>query len=229
MKGSRTYIQATAYHEAGHAVAALNVGRSVHMVIVDLQRPGNGRMGYKTPSKNPFNIGDGAGNAKAAWNYTYQMTLDSIFVLLAGPMAESKLLRKPLRLMGNKSDLNRSILLKARLERLSEFASDYTDVPKIDVDLLERMRGKVRRWVGRPRTWKAVETVADRLTERGEIDSDELSYLVGESKGYEFGQLHLENTAPYCSLEPIPGGDNLRFITPSSTNSTLLGLVKVAS
>jgi hypothetical protein len=199
MKGSRTHIQATAYHEAGHAVAALKVNRYVVKIIVDHQNPGNGRMGYRIPAKNPFNIGDGAGNARAAWNYTYQMAIDSIFVSLAGPMAESRLLRKPLRLMGNRSDLNKSILDRARLMRLAEFASGYTDVPKIDAALLDNMRDKTRRWVNRPVTWKMIEAVATRLIEKGEIFGEELFHLIGESKALESGQKQLERNVAHTS------------------------------
>tara|TARA_B100001964_G_C14132773_1_gene553695 strand:+ start:68 stop:784 length:717 start_codon:yes stop_codon:yes gene_type:complete len=191
MRGHRAHIKAAAYHESGHALAALRVGRYVSRIVVDHGLPGNGVMSCQTPGKNPFNLADGAGNAMAAWNYTYQTTLDAIFVSLAGPLSEAKLLGKPLRLMGNKSDLNYSIYLCARLQRLSKFASDYTDVPPIDVKLLNQMRDKVRRWINRPKTWAAITEVSEQLALVGHIDGDILGYVIGASQGTKSGQKHM--------------------------------------
>jgi hypothetical protein len=56
MRGYRTQIEANACYEAGHALAALKVGRYVTKVVVDHKRPGNGVMYYRMSSKNPFRL-----------------------------------------------------------------------------------------------------------------------------------------------------------------------------
>ena len=191
MRGYQTHLEATAYHEAGHAVVALKVGRYVPVVEVNSQNPEQGAAYIIPPRGNPFNIGDGEGNARAAWDHTYETTLGYIFIALAGPLAESKLLRKPLRLMGSRSDLNRAMMFAKRLKTLSEFACEYTDVQPVNIHLLDQMRDRVQRWIRRPRNWEAISMVAAHLVEYGDIDGGQLAYLIGVTKDFESGQGHL--------------------------------------
>jgi hypothetical protein len=145
MKGRQTHIDVTAYHEAGHALAALKIGRYVPKVMVDATNPGEGFTVHWHRPANPF---DFVRNPDFAWRHTYQTTLDSMFISLAGPIAEAKLLHKPIRHLGSYSDYRTCMMLCHRLSILAEFARDYTDTPTIKVEeLLDRQRDRTRCYV----------------------------------------------------------------------------------
>ncbi len=177
MSGKQTHIDVTAYHEAGHALAALKVGSYVGKVAVNLANPGEGVTFHYSPPRNPFDL---ARNPDFAWRHTYQTTLDTMFILLAGPMAEAKLLHKPLRDLGSYSDYNACMKLCLRLRDLAEFAGEYTDSPIIKFDeLLDQQRDRTRRWLGHPKTWRMVDAIASALIKHGQLDGHILAMAIG--------------------------------------------------
>lgn len=182
-RGAQTHLLATAYHESGHALACLKVGRYVSRVVIRRDAPGSGAMHNAHAPKNPFDLARNRGTARAAWEYTYRSALDEIFVCLAGPLAEAKATATPLRQMGNRSDLDRCIRVVSRLKELTEFASDFVTVPAISEEaLFNQYRQKVRRWVGRRPNWRTITAIADQLMMVGEIDGEELSWIIGASR-----------------------------------------------
>lgn len=183
MRGYQTHALATAYHEAGHALAALHVGRYVSEVTIDHRDPRNGGIWHRKPIRNPYRISSGHGTAQAAWTHTFDTTLDDMFINLAGPTAESKLLGSPLRQLGNTSDLENCMSLMQRLQILATFASHYTHIPAIDsIKLLNKTREKARRWIARPKIWKAIEVVALFLSEEKWVNGEQLHHLIGAAQ-----------------------------------------------
>ncbi len=80
--GKFTHTEVTAYHEAGHAVAALQHRRYVDLISVSLEIPGNGITRYlRSNFINPFLFLDGAGAVSAAWDLELQETKGEIKIL----------------------------------------------------------------------------------------------------------------------------------------------------
>ncbi len=101
--GKKLHINVAAYHEAGHALAALREGRQVSLVFAFHKYPGNGMCLYAPKPINPHDLAFNPGTAKAAWNHTLEATCAEIRIALAGPLAEAKVLGKPLRSLGDGS------------------------------------------------------------------------------------------------------------------------------
>ncbi|HIE89525.1 MAG TPA: hypothetical protein EYP91_22320 [Gammaproteobacteria bacterium] len=191
-RGYPAHIKGTAYHEAGHAIAALKMERFVHRLAVDHNNPGRGVTWYNSAKSNPYNIESSPGKALLAWQYTYDTTLNDIFILLAGPMAESKLLARPLRQLGNKRDLDTCMELACRLDERAKTARKWTDIPHIQkAELLNHMRRRTRAWVNGKKTWNAISVVATALINNTWVENESLSDLVGQSLCFESRQLQL--------------------------------------
>jgi hypothetical protein len=172
----RTYISVAAWHEAGHALAAMREGRWVVAVEVSAALPGNGvtrQLVRRRP--NRFNPMRGRGNARAAWLDTLERYLPEIRVALAGPLAEAKAVNRPLRALGAELDLRRCQQLIRRLEDLRGFIeSRGVDCGPPIAELVDEQRRRVRRWLGRPHNWGAIERIAHHLMARGRITAREV-------------------------------------------------------
>ena len=211
MNGEQTHKLATAYHEAGHALGALKVGRYVTRVVVSTASPGTGFVQFRKGARNPFYLCAGPGSARAAWDHTYNSIVNEIFVLLAGPLAEAKATATPLRQMGNTSDLNQCMRLVTKLRMLADFVSDFAEIPDFNEEvLLEEYRKRVRRWVGRPANWLSITAIAECLMRAGQVDGEQLSNIVGQSRGQNLGS----------SLVPTGSGDSA-LLNPNSRKRLL--------
>ena len=122
MKGSNSHITVTAYHEAGHALAALKQGRFVKTVEVSLINPGNGRTIIWLARKNPYDL---VRHPDLAWRHTYNNTLEEIFVLLAGPIAEARCLGKPIRSLKGHSGAVQGIAFAAGGKSIAAACADH--------------------------------------------------------------------------------------------------------
>lgn len=175
-RGSRTHIGVAAWHEAGHALAAMREGRWVVAVEVSATRPGCGvTRQFVRRRRNRFDPVRGRGNARAAWLDTQARYLAELRVALAGPLAEAKAINRPLRALGAELDLHKCQHLARRLEHLREYLEDegIDCGPPID-ELFNEQRKRVRRWLGRPETWGAIERIARQLTFRHRITAREV-------------------------------------------------------
>lgn len=180
MHKKNTNFDIAAYHEAGHALAALREGRRVAGVLISRTLPGNGFCWCARKPRNPYPIDLNAGSAKAAWLHTVETTCADIRIALAGPIAEAKALGTPLRSLGSRSDLENCLRLAGRLSTLQSFVSEFAEVPPVDPDLiLEVERRSVRRWMGRPGTWKTIRLVARVLKFRGALTPEFLDFWIG--------------------------------------------------
>ena len=145
--------------------------------------PGNGVCVFKNKPVNPFSIAQGPGTVSTAWQHTLTTSRADLRISLAGPLAEAKILRKPLRSLGAESDLEKCLLAMPRLKTLMGFASQYVNIVPLDiVKMMEEERVRTVRWLSRPSVWKTVGDIAFVLTQRGKIDGEELGYIIGRSR-----------------------------------------------
>jgi hypothetical protein len=137
MNATTTHISIAAFHEAGHALAALNEGRQVIGLRVSTENPGNGICVHARKQRNQYDLAQNPGSANAAWLHTLKTTYSDIRICLAGPLAEAKALGKPLRSLGSRSDLDKCIRLANRLECLNTFVSEFVEIDELKgVELL---------------------------------------------------------------------------------------------
>ncbi len=196
--GAGTHIAVTAWHEAGHALACLREGRSFLSAHVSHSRPGNGvvhQLGVNRYSR--YNPWGGRGGALASWKGTLDYSLAEVRILLAGPLAEAKVLNKPLRSLGAKSDLERCQRIAQRLDILYEFVVEQTGLNlRKPLELVDMQRSRVRRWLGRPSTWQAIETVALQLAKTGEASPGQVLRAYLGARASHQGVLQLDWTMP---------------------------------
>jgi len=180
MNSAKTHRCVAAFHEAGHAMAALNEGRQVFGLRVSTENPGNGVCIHARKQRNQYDVVKNAGSAHAAWLHTLETTRSDIRICLSGPLAEAKALGKPLRSLGSRSDLEKCIRLANRLEALNTFVSEFVEIDELKgVDVLDSERRRVRRWLAQSKVWDSVSSIADKLSVKGTLNGRDLDSLVG--------------------------------------------------
>lgn len=178
--GKTTHISVAAYHEAGHALAALWQGIWVGEISVDHDDPGAGLMKYSIASwENPFGYTVSPGQARLAWQTEYDFTLRLIRVALAGPLAEAQLLNTPLRHLGSVSDLDDCGRHIRDLYESWQALPEEAEVAWPGRRILNQTRDEVRRWVRRPKTWKSIHMIAACLAAGQELDAVSLGNWIG--------------------------------------------------
>ncbi len=154
MPSSPSELVATAYHEAGHAVVALALGRPVHRVTV---RPNADRLGqceFKKGRHQPTDDG----------------LEDEILISLAGMAAEARATGIYER-GGAVRDLRfaRSLML----QRASERGLDRYE---------RRMLAKVENLLADDGHWRAVEAIAAELVAKETISGRQAVHLFGQCR-----------------------------------------------
>ena len=190
-RGGRTHRKMTAYHEAGHALALLHEGRQVRGIFLSPTHPENGTCLSGARKKNPYDVMKNKGSAKAAWIKTQQSTYADIRIALAGPLAEAKIIGKPLRALGSKSDLDSCIYQVERLARLRSFMAGYIKVKPLNPEqIFEAEKRRTSRWLRRPEIWAAVSLVAFVLFHKGRMSGPALNNIIGAAGALK-GQMNL--------------------------------------
>lgn len=132
----------TAYHEAGHAVMALLMGRSIQKVSII---PSPNRLGSCTIKK---------GRAKQV-----QDRLEAeILILLAGMAAE-----------GRKSGRYNAQGATQDLQAVEKLAMARSGNPRQATKLVHKMLDKTQHLLAKDATWTAVKVIADELIEHESI------------------------------------------------------------
>lgn len=189
-RGKRTHISVAAWHEAGHALAAMREGRWVVAVEVSNSLPGAGvtRQLVKR-RRNRFNPAAGPGDARAAWEDTLAAYLADLRVTLAGPLAEARAVNRPLRAIGADIDLQACRFLAQRLQTLRECVEDFgVDCGAPIAQRFNEERRRVRHWVARPVNWRAIDRIARQLRRRRRITAREVFACYMEARaGHQRG------------------------------------------
>jgi len=178
IKQGHVDLELTSWHEAAHAVVALYHRRPVHEVRISTRHPGYGCTRFGPRMRWPA-FDHTPGNIRAVWIETLAKYQAEIRILLAGPLAEAKLLSTPLRSLGARSDLLRAehcfqFLLDAH-HYLSRYCPLSATVP---TDLLARERQYTRHLIARPRYWQAIEAIAAALLRRKRIQGADMTALI---------------------------------------------------
>lgn len=175
-QGAGTHVSVAAWHEAGHALAAMREGRWLVAVEVSERLPGAGVTRQLVKNRrNRFNPAIGPGNARASWEDSLSRYLSDVRVALAGPLAEAKAINRPLRALGGIGDLERCHVLAKRLSCLREWLqAQGIDCGAPIPERFNRERDRVRRWLARPVNWQAVEKIAGQLMRRRRITAREV-------------------------------------------------------
>ncbi|GEM_PF-1391014 len=174
--GKRTHIGVAAWHEAGHALAAIREGRWVVVVEVSESIPGSGVTRQLVQARRErFKPAVGPGNARAAWADGLARYLSELRVSLAGPLAEAKASNRPLRALGADFDLKKCRDLARRLQVLR----DRVEARGVDCgppipEWFNEERKRVRRWLARPVNWSAIEKIAWQLIRKRRITAREV-------------------------------------------------------
>jgi ATP-dependent Zn protease len=144
-----TYCEATAYHEAGHAVVALALDRPVHRVSVLPNRDRSGQCEF----------------GKAVFRPTQDWVEREILISLAGLAAEA---RRTGTYAWEEAERDLRYVRKLARERASERA----------VERLERrMLSKVENLLADDGHWRAVELIAAELLKHGTISGRAAKHL----------------------------------------------------
>lgn len=207
--GRQTRLWATAYHEAGHALAALREGRRVKEVCLSPSCPDSGLTVWSRGSdRRLFQASNPDGDLIPRWHETLQDRLAEIRISLAGPLAEAKLLNRPLRTLGAASDLSRcqgiahSMTVQHRkLQEVIEIAApDNSRLPPLNMlEVIDEQRRRTRRWVGRPQVWRTLAAIAEALANEQKLDEYGVVCAADESATRESGQMVLPLWSSSCS------------------------------
>jgi hypothetical protein len=136
-----THDEVTAYHEAGHAVVALALGRTIHKVSVLPNRERLGEVRF----------------AKGAAKPTDDWIEREILIALAGPVAEARFTGT---FAPDAAHEDLRFVRRLALERKSERAAGRYE---------QRMLDKTEYLLADEATWAAVVRIAAELMKHGEI------------------------------------------------------------
>lgn len=177
MPGSRAHREIAAYHEAGHAVAALLLGIRIVEVRIDHRRPGAGQTVYRVlrslleGSREPWTI------APSPWARSLSREQRRAVFALAGPLAEARLLGAPLRTLGSIGDLESIHQLVCKPTERG-FVFSHGAVRSGANEFFEREIRRTRRILVQPPVWHAVTVVAGDLLTWGSLRGDDVAETV---------------------------------------------------
>ena len=155
----------TAYHEAAHAVVALRFRIPIEEVALCHVGPVNGYVQMLDVPLIP-KVARNDHSSLLTWTLVARATEQQSMVLLAGVVAEAKLLGTPLRAHCGESDLSRCLHLCWLLDcyRRALVDTQAMVIPEEKpIDMANRLRQRTRQILGHPRTWRAVTALADDL------------------------------------------------------------------
>ena len=176
LRGRQVLLTATAWHEAGHALAAMRESRPIHYVRIHFDKPGTGQTMYRHgwPERR-FCPKHSPGNARAVWEEEVAHHLSVLRVLLAGPLAEARKLGKPMRALGGWYDFEDTWWLAQSLMEVQVSLREHGVyfVPNVPAIFNAESR-RVRHWLARPVTWSAINRIAEELLDKGELGASDV-------------------------------------------------------
>lgn len=158
-------LQSTAYHEAGHAVAAWHSGKKTHQLILSRRACSHGGLNLA-----PYYMV--LKNTEFASPELQQRVSDSALVLLAGPAAQRRFNPRGYRHQHGETDIAHVGALISYLSPVAHLRlSDYAK-------LLET---RAHNMVRAPRLWAAIELLADRLLKYGNLSGGEVCEMIRDA------------------------------------------------
>ena len=154
----------TAYHEAAHAVIAFRFGIPIHEIALCRTGPLQGYVRF-------FGAANESNTASAKnylsdleWSLFVRRAEQEIMVLMAGALAEARLLNSKLRAHGCMSDLSRSMgacyMIDDYRRHLVQTHAKVISVEQ-PIDMANRLRRRTRQILAHPNTWRAVSALAE--------------------------------------------------------------------
>jgi hypothetical protein len=175
-RGRQVLLTATAWHEAGHALAAMREGCPIKRVLIHHDQPGSGLTQYQLDRpRQRFCPKTSHGNARAAWEEAVADHLSVLRVLIAGPLAEARKLGKPMRALGAWYDFEDTWWLAQSLMEVQVSLRKHGVyfVPNVPAIFNVESR-RVRHWLARPVTWSAICRIAGELLDKGELGASDV-------------------------------------------------------
>ena len=185
-------LDLTAYHEAAHAVVGLHLGWKVSWVFVSHKYPDCGLAFIKPRTLIDMDsFVSRPGGAMTFWTQCLRENENYARILLAGPLAEAKLLKKPLRSMGARFDLETVLAIRTGLDQFREMLAEYADIPlDYRTHFYPRVRQQTRRILSCPRLWKAVTVLANDLVHwrylRGHDVEETVQWVLSPGNQFSF-------------------------------------------
>ena len=175
-RGMETQLRITAYHEAGHAVVALLLGIEITEVFINRQQPDSGRVLFRVASLYPQHRRASWVDAPFRWARLLSFDQRNAVFTLAGPLAEAKLLGKPLRTLGSIGDLE---VVHQLVRSTNTPSGQIHGVVDLGANMFfERTIRRTRRILSRPPVWAAVTEVASNLLSWHRLTSDDVAEMV---------------------------------------------------
>lgn len=166
LAGHALHCELAAYHEAAHAVVALHYGRVVKEVRISRHLPGNGWVKWVRTWSPDMPDTWNPRDALIHWTHVFSEVEREVKIMLAGAVAEAKLLRTPLRSIGARSDLQYALSAQVFLDDLRVSLRDIIFIPDEQTSrFLERMRRQTRSLIAQPWCWNAITVLAKDLTD----------------------------------------------------------------
>jgi ATP-dependent Zn protease len=177
----------TAYHEAAHAVVATKLGKDIEYLMVD-EDPEAGLTVWICERPQPGS----ARSATRTWMEELSRVTTEIQICLAGPLAEARLLNKPMRSLGARADLQQAEALHQQLVTLYGRLSKHTELRwPYRARYLDHLRQETRRLISLPEIWAYVEAIAEELVVRRILSGNEMAGII-QTVDARDGQLSLD-------------------------------------
>lgn len=173
-------IELTAYHEAAHAVIALHYGWDVHDVNIHINNPGSGHIDFSVP-KSPYSIKRNGRTSEILLYWQHYLTQRKNYcrMLLAGPMAEAKVMATPLRSIGATADLKKVRDLLRDLDGLRGNLLCHVDIPTdYRVKFFPTLQQETRLLLNNPKIWESIKVLADDLCDWGTLSGRDIAETV---------------------------------------------------
>ncbi len=174
----RSQLEIAAYHEAGHVIVALALGRAVREVGLhaDWARCGSGWMDHAGPPRaRDFKITPT--NLRRYWVRAVNDAVIDAKICMAGPLAEARYTRRSLRELGQFEDFEDVVAILTRLERVRKLVPVLADdsLAYYKRGLFDRIAIETAYLLGRRgNIWRVVGALAKALLRKPHLSGDEV-------------------------------------------------------